>query len=84
VASKHDAKRARENFWVTQQNLAKQKGGRTGYTFKEKRAPAPKSRKGVAAPARPASPSTEAATGAEDANVVREEAAGPSSVKDEP
>lgn len=45
MASKHDAKRARENFWVTQQNLAKQKGGRTGYTFKEKRpkvAPAPK------------------------------------------
>jgi hypothetical protein len=41
VASKHDAKHARANFWVTQQNLAKQKGGFPGWQFKEK-APRPK------------------------------------------
>jgi hypothetical protein len=31
MAAKHDGKRARENIWVTQQNLARQKGGRPPY-----------------------------------------------------
>lgn len=48
VAAKHDNKRARENFWVMQQNMAKQKGGRPTFLPKprkpklEKSAPAPK------------------------------------------
>jgi hypothetical protein len=29
VASQHDGKRARENMWVTHQNLARARGGRT-------------------------------------------------------
>jgi hypothetical protein len=41
VAAKHDAKKARANFWVMQQNLAKQKGGRPGYKFNEKKLPKP-------------------------------------------
>jgi hypothetical protein len=41
VAAKHDAKKARANHWVMQQNLAKQKGGRPGYKFNEKRPPKP-------------------------------------------
>lgn len=49
VAAKHDGKHARANFWVTQQNLAKQKGGRPGYQFKERKLP--KVAKSVAAPA---------------------------------
>ena len=50
VAAKHDNKRARENFWVMQQNMAKQKGGRATFLPKprkpkvEKSAPAPKPR----------------------------------------
>lgn len=39
MAAKHDAKKARANFWVMQQNLAKQKGGRPGYQFNEKKLP---------------------------------------------
>ncbi len=39
MAAKHDAKKARANFWVMQQNLAKQKGGRPGYQFAEKKLP---------------------------------------------
>jgi hypothetical protein len=39
VAAKHDGKHARANFWVTQQNLAKQKGGRPLYQFKERKRP---------------------------------------------
>lgn len=35
MASKHDAKRARENMWVTQQNLARAKGGRPLYESKQ-------------------------------------------------
>lgn len=31
MAAKHDGKRARENMWVTHQNLAKAKGGRPLY-----------------------------------------------------
>jgi hypothetical protein len=41
VAAKHDAKKARANHWVMQQNLAKQKGGRPGYKFNEKKLPKP-------------------------------------------
>ena len=44
MAAKHDAKKARANFWVMQQNLAKQKGGRRGYQFSERQ------------PARPVNP----------------------------
>ncbi len=51
MAAKFDGKHARANMWVTHQNLARQKGGRPGYTFQEKKAPrAPK----VTAPATPA------------------------------
>lgn len=39
VAAKHDGKHARANLWVTQQNLMKQKGGRPGYQFKERKLP---------------------------------------------
>ncbi len=41
MASKHDAKKARANYWVMQQNLAKQKGGRPGHKFNEKKLPKP-------------------------------------------
>ena len=41
MAAKHDAKKARANHWVMQQNLAKQKGGRPGYKFNEKKLPRP-------------------------------------------
>jgi hypothetical protein len=51
VAAKFDGKHARANMWVTHQNLARQKGGRPGYQFQEKKVPrAPK----VTAPAAPA------------------------------
>lgn len=82
MASKHDAKRARANFWVTQQNLAKQKGGRAGFTFKEKRAPVAKTGKAAEIPTRAALPSTEPTTGAADANAV-EETVGTSTAKNE-
>ena len=41
MTAKFDAKRARENMWVTHQNLARAKGGRPGYQFKERKAPGP-------------------------------------------
>jgi hypothetical protein len=49
VAAKHDGKHARANFWVTQQNLAKQKGGRPLYQFKERKRPVAVVAKGAAA-----------------------------------
>jgi hypothetical protein len=49
LAAKFDGKHARANFWVTQQNLAKQKGGYPGYQFSEKKRPKP-----VKSPAKPA------------------------------
>jgi hypothetical protein len=68
VAAKHDGKHARANMWVTHQNLARQKGGRPGYQFKEKKvftgkqvavAPKPNAEQGPAVqsgtPASPAS-----------------------------
>jgi hypothetical protein len=58
VAAKHDGKKARANFWVMQQNLAKQKGGRPGYKFSEKKAPRP-AKTGVV-PARSEAPNGEA------------------------
>ena len=48
MAAKHDGKKARANHWVMQQNLAKQKGGRPGYQFTEKK-PAKPAKKNVAA-----------------------------------
>ena len=45
MAAKHDGKRARENMWVTHQNLARQKGGKPGYT-----PPVKKPKKPVAPP----------------------------------
>ena len=39
MAAKFDGKHARANMWVTHQNLARQKGGRPGYQFQEKKAP---------------------------------------------
>ena len=65
MAAKHDAKKARANHWVMQQNLAKQKGGRPGYQFTEKRpvkpAKKPPSPNGEAkTPADPASATTDA------------------------
>lgn len=35
MASKHDAKRARENMWVTHDNLKRSKGGRPRYEGKQ-------------------------------------------------
>jgi hypothetical protein len=49
VASKFDGKRAGENFWVMQQNLAKQKGGRQPHWFQQPRPP--KIAKGPTSPA---------------------------------
>ena len=60
MAAKHDAKKARANFWVMQQNLAKQKGGRPGYKFNEKKAPRPA--KTAAVPASTDAPKTDGAT----------------------
>ena len=37
MASKHDAKRARENMWVTHQNLARSKGGRAGFEHRQRK-----------------------------------------------
>lgn len=70
MASKFDGKRASENFWVMQQNLAKQKGGRKPHWFQQ---PRPKTAKSaiagnaanaanagdVANPANPADPATQ-------------------------
>jgi hypothetical protein len=57
VAAKFDGKHARANFWVTQQNLAKQKGGYPGYQFSERKRPKP-----IPAPAKAAAaPPVEAA-----------------------
>ena len=39
MTAKFDAKRARENMWVTQQNLARQKGGRPHRQFNERKGP---------------------------------------------
>lgn len=36
MAAKFDGKHARANMWVTHQNLARAKGGRPHYQFKEK------------------------------------------------
>jgi hypothetical protein len=41
VASKHDGKKARDNHWVMQQNLAKQAGGRPGFQFTQRKQPKP-------------------------------------------
>ena len=54
MAAKFDGKHARANMWVTQQNLARQKGGRPGYTFQEKKAPRAPRAPQVTAPATPA------------------------------
>ena len=40
MAAKHDGKHARANMWVTHQNLARAKGGRPHYQFKERKIPA--------------------------------------------
>jgi hypothetical protein len=64
VAAKHDAKKARANHWVMQQNMAKQKGGRPGFQFSEKKAPRPA--KTGAVPARSEAPEADAVP-AEDA-----------------
>ena len=34
MAAKHDGKKARANFWVAQQNIAKSKGGRPQFQHK--------------------------------------------------
>jgi hypothetical protein len=62
VAAKFDGKHARANFWVTQQNLAKQKGGYPGYQFNERKRAKPVNPVGrlvTPAPA-PAAPATTA------------------------
>jgi hypothetical protein len=58
VAAKHDGKKARANHWVMQQNLAKQKGGRPGYKFNEKKLPRPA--KTAVVPARSEAPKADA------------------------
>ncbi len=48
MAAKHDGKRAAANMWVTQQNLARAKGGRPKYQApvkKGKKTPAPETAK---------------------------------------
>jgi hypothetical protein len=50
VAAKHDGKKARANHWVMQQNLAKQKGGRPGYQFTEKKPAKPPAKQPAARP----------------------------------
>ncbi len=54
MAAKFDGKHARMNMWVTQQNLARQKGGRPGYQFQEKKVPRAARAPSAAAPAVPA------------------------------
>jgi hypothetical protein len=49
MAAKHDGKKARENMWVTHQNLARAKGGSRGYQFKERVPPKPTAPKAAAA-----------------------------------
>lgn len=66
MAAKHDGKKARANFWVMQQNLAKQKGGRPGYQFNEKKLPKPAKTAGV--PARSEEPTAGGAEPADTAN----------------
>jgi hypothetical protein len=66
VAAKHDAKKARANHWVMQQNLAKQKGGRQGFQFSEKKAPRPAKNASVSVPAHSEAPKADAVP-AEDA-----------------
>ena len=51
MAAKFDGKHARANMWVTHQNLARQKGGRPGYQFQEKKAPRASRADSVTAPA---------------------------------
>lgn len=63
MAAKHDGKKARANHWVMQQNLAKQKGGRPGYKFNEKKLPRPA--KSAVAPASNEAPKVDAGTTAD-------------------
>ncbi|MDB5216244.1 MAG: hypothetical protein JWO86_4171 [Myxococcaceae bacterium] len=65
VAAKHDSKKARANFWVMQQNLAKQKGGRPGYQFNEKKLPKGSPPKFNVVLARSEEPKADAAAAAE-------------------
>ena len=67
MAAKHDAKKARANFWVMQQNLAKQKGGRPGYKFNEKKLPKPTKTAPKADAAPTAEPTSTPAAGQGDA-----------------
>ena len=68
MAAKHDGKHARANMWVTHQNLARQKGGKPGYQFKERtRFQAPK-------PAPAAASAASAASGASNEQAVAAEA----------
>ena len=60
MAAKHDNKHARANMWVTHQNLARQKGGRPGYQFKERKLPIPVRKPVVTKPAEAAPPITDA------------------------
>ena len=62
MAAKHDGKKARANFWVMQQNLAKQKGGRPGYQFNEKKLPKPAKTAPKADAAATEAPTTNAGT----------------------
>lgn len=65
MAAKFDGKHARANMWVTQQNLARQKGGRPGYQFQERKVPrAPKG--AVVAPAPAAAPAATSAGNVSD------------------
>jgi hypothetical protein len=41
VAAKHDGKVARQNMWVTKQNLARSKGGWQGHPFQGRKPRAP-------------------------------------------
>jgi hypothetical protein len=66
VTAKFDAKRARENMWVTHQNLARAKGGRPLYQ--------PKPRKGPPAPVKKTAAQAPAVTEASSVEVSGETA----------
>ena len=62
VAAKHDSKRARENFWVMQQNMAKQKGGRGPFLPKPRKPKFEKSAPALKPAAVPTTETTDATT----------------------
>lgn len=67
VAAKHDNKRARANFWVMQQNMAKQKGGRRPFLPKPRKPKLEKSAPALDPAAVPTTETTDTTTPAPNA-----------------